>query len=207
MIRGIRENCEVLRQGEALLERLTDEQYMEVVQPVFDHAMGAHFRHNFDHYDCFLAGHAGGVIDYTARSRNPRVELCRHSALRESQRLRTSLHALQDTPDALYLLTDGGEDRVRTLTTAERELEFLLSHTVHHYAIVAVICRMQGLSVPSEFGVAPSTLRYRTARISGPAINKATGSRTAGTARSGCPNGAPASTIQSNGQADEHHGG
>jgi hypothetical protein len=43
-----------------------------------------------------------------------------------------------------------------------RELEFLLSHTVHHYAIVAILCRLQGIAVDDGFGVAPSTLRHRT---------------------------------------------
>ncbi len=31
-----------------------------------------------------------------------------------------------------------------TPTSFVRELELLLSHTVHHYALVAVMCRLEG---------------------------------------------------------------
>jgi hypothetical protein len=163
VIKGVRENCAALLQGEVLLESLTDSQYVEIVSPVFDSAMGAHFRHNLDHYACFLEGLDSSVIDYTARSRRVQLERCRQSALRASRQLRQALQGLRSEQANLYLLTDGAAGRVRTLTSAERELEFLLSHTVHHYAIVAVICRLQGLSVPPDFGVAPSTLRHRAA--------------------------------------------
>jgi hypothetical protein len=46
-------------------------------------------------------------------------------------------------------------------STLGRELEFLRSHTVHHYALIALIFRAHEASVPSSFGVAPSTLRYQ----------------------------------------------
>jgi hypothetical protein len=45
-------------------------------------------------------------------------------------------------------------------SSAERELQFLLSHTVHHYALIALMLRTQGYEPGAEFGVAPSTLAY-----------------------------------------------
>ena len=56
-----------------------------------------------------------------------------------------------------------GESAASTVwarSTVERELQVLLSHTVHHYALIAVALRLHGLEVDPEFGVAPSTLRY-----------------------------------------------
>jgi hypothetical protein len=41
-----------------------------------------------------------------------------------------------------------------------RELQFLLSHTIHHYALIALALRLQGYEPSAEFGVAPSTLQY-----------------------------------------------
>jgi hypothetical protein len=163
VIKGVRESCAALLQGEALLESVTDSQYVEIAGPVFESTMGAHFRHNLDHYACFLEGLDSSVIDYAARTRRVQLERCRQSALRESRELREALQGLQTARTNLHLLTDGAFGRVRTLTSAERELEFLLSHTVHHYAIVAVICRLLGIFVPPSFGVAPSTLRHRAA--------------------------------------------
>jgi hypothetical protein len=41
-----------------------------------------------------------------------------------------------------------------------RELQALLGHTVHHYAIIALLLRVEGIEPGEEFGVAPSTLAH-----------------------------------------------
>ena len=41
-----------------------------------------------------------------------------------------------------------------------RELQVLSSHTVHHFALIAVTLRMHGVEMDPDFGMAPSTLRY-----------------------------------------------
>ena len=46
-------------------------------------------------------------------------------------------------------------------SSVKRELQFLLSHTIHHYSLVAVALRTQGFEPGAAFGVAPSTLRHR----------------------------------------------
>jgi hypothetical protein len=45
-------------------------------------------------------------------------------------------------------------------STVARELQFLLSHTIHHYALIALVLRLQGFTTGEEFGVNPSTLRH-----------------------------------------------
>jgi hypothetical protein len=45
-------------------------------------------------------------------------------------------------------------------TSVGRELQFLVSHTVHHYAVIAAMLRPQGVEPGADFGVAPSTLVY-----------------------------------------------
>ncbi|NIP97468.1 MAG: hypothetical protein GWO24_30170, partial [Akkermansiaceae bacterium] len=42
-----------------------------------------------------------------------------------------------------------------------RELQFLVSHTVHHFAMIGGICRALGVALEDDFGVAPSTIRHR----------------------------------------------
>jgi hypothetical protein len=41
-----------------------------------------------------------------------------------------------------------------------RELVVLLSHTIPHYALIAVLLRARGSEPPAAFGVAPSTLAH-----------------------------------------------
>jgi hypothetical protein len=47
-----------------------------------------------------------------------------------------------------------------TRSSIARELQSLLSHTVHHYALIAIALRLQGIEPSAEFGVAPSTLEH-----------------------------------------------
>jgi len=46
-------------------------------------------------------------------------------------------------------------------SSVRRELQFLLSHTVHHHALVKEMLRGRGRTVDGTFGVAPSTLEHR----------------------------------------------
>ena len=49
-------------------------------------------------------------------------------------------------------------------SSLSRELQFLLSHLVHHQALVAVMLRVYGFVPTEEFGVAPATLENRRVR-------------------------------------------
>ena len=65
---------EILRQGETLLLRLDDEKYTRRLPAVFTSAIGGHYRHCLDHFDCLLSGVAAGEVDYDHRRRDPRIE-------------------------------------------------------------------------------------------------------------------------------------
>ncbi|MDH3494762.1 MAG: hypothetical protein OEM82_14505, partial [Acidobacteriota bacterium] len=56
------------------------------------------------------------------------------------------------------------DDNLWLPTSLARELEFLHSHTVHHYALIAAKLGSMNIEVPFEFGVAPSTLKYWESR-------------------------------------------
>lgn len=170
MLTRIRDNLLALQQGGRLLAYLDDLSYQRAIQPVFGSSIGAHIRHNLDHYGCFLSGLDCGCIDYGARPRNPELERNRGAALAEMMRLSRAFTGLTANPDMplpetlrVHHEADSRADAVPS--SLERELDFLLSHTIHHYAIVAILCRLQGIDVPADFGVAPSTLRFRKQSI------------------------------------------
>jgi len=50
-------------------------------------------------------------------------------------------------------------------TNVGRELAYCVGHAVHHYAIIRLICSHLGIVVPEEFGIAPSTLKYRSSLV------------------------------------------
>lgn len=155
-------NLLVLRQGIGLLGVIGPERYRRRLPAVFATSMGGHFRHIIDHYQSFFAGLENGELDCEDRPRH--VEAETNPGL--AQRMLATRAERWQALDA-----DGGTQelahRVETSpgrcppSSMLRELEFLLSHTVHHYALVAVMCRLQDHAPATAFGVAPSTLRYQ----------------------------------------------
>ena len=54
-------------------------------------------------------------------------------------------------------------------SSISRELQVLSSHTIHHFAMIAMTLRFHGIEIDPEFGMAPSTLRYLAAKPTMPA--------------------------------------
>jgi uncharacterized damage-inducible protein DinB len=160
-----------LRQAWELLERISDESYSSSPAEIAPHRAGGHMRHILEFYECFLSGLEWSHIDYDARRRDPEIETCRRAAI---SRIEAIIVALRTEP---LLSTDAAiwvrmEDAVDTgiaesfLTSSiGRELQTLSSHTIHHFALIAMTLRLQGHPVPADFGMAPSTLRHLRSQV------------------------------------------
>jgi hypothetical protein len=150
----------VLRQGIDLIENLTDEHFTRCNQGEKS-SVGAHFRHNLDFVTNFLRGLETGKLDYNARERNLEVETNRYYA---ASRFREGVLKLENlTPEDLAKKILVRSETVENLwceSSAARELEFLQSHTIHHYALIQIKLALFGFAVPQDFGVAPSTLEF-----------------------------------------------
>lgn len=158
----IDDNIATLQQGARLLMAIDDDLYRLKVGSVFKGSIGAHVRHNLEHFRLFFAGlHAGGV-DYEARRRDALTEFDREAALSEILDVCKRLHELPDEDRPLQLRARNIRGTVGhwAPTSVSRELDFLLSHTIHHYALIAVMCRLEDIPLEPDFGMAPSTLRY-----------------------------------------------
>jgi len=131
-----------------------------------DAAIGTHVRHVLEHYETLLRK-ADLPINYDRRTRDLAVEQCPQTGIASLQAVRAQLHDLADMASeqtltvACSCATDGSERPTVVTSTLGRELMFLQSHTVHHLALIAVLARQRGMSVPTDFGVAPATLQYR----------------------------------------------
>jgi hypothetical protein len=156
----------ILEQGVKLIRELDDELYI-TSEAEGKACVGSHFRHNLDFVLNFLRGLPGGKIDYNRRERDLRVEREREYAV---SRFDFVIAELRNLP------ADIGNKRVSVRleespedaeigehwcdSSVLRELEFLHSHTLHHYALIADKLSMLGYKVGKEFGVAPSTLQF-----------------------------------------------
>jgi uncharacterized damage-inducible protein DinB len=164
------DNIGYLQQGVDLLGRLSDEDYVRASKATYGSGIGGHMRHCIDHYTNFLAGLPSSRIDYDARQRDPRIEKERALAVEKMREIARSLEALRAKGgDAeLAVKMDCGDDSDEaswwSQSTVRRELQFLISHTVHHYALIGMILKFQGKDPGPDFGIAPSTLRYNQSR-------------------------------------------
>lgn len=160
------QNVELIRQGLELLYGLPDETYSRGASddPPAP-AVGPHLRHCVDFYVCFLDGLDLRVVDYGARQRRPDLEVDRQMAIDALEAVAERLEALDPelVAEPLELRRESADpnDEVQWLgSTVGRELQFLSSHTIHHYALIALSLRLASHPVPAEFGVAPSTLEH-----------------------------------------------
>jgi len=160
--------CEdVLVQGLAPLQELDTATYAKRLAPPFGASVGQHYRHIVDHFQCFLAGAATGWIDYDERRRERRVEQDLQYAREVTASLLERLQSMTSKDLArpcLARFSVGYGTAPKSMpSNLARELAYCISHAVHHFAIVRLLCDQLRVAVPEEFGVAPSTLRYRAA--------------------------------------------
>lgn len=126
-------------------------------------SIASHTRHTLDHVEALLHAIELGVINYDHRERNTSVETDLPSAMAAVDDLLNRLSRAAKTPptpDTRWIMssifTEGGKPAVLA-TTPVREAAFVLSHTIHHQAILGIMARALGVMLPERFGYAPST--------------------------------------------------
>jgi uncharacterized damage-inducible protein DinB len=156
---------EVLGQLREVVSFLGVDTYTRDPVATFGGSIGGHVRHCLDHIEAVIQGIDSGVVDYDHRERGTEIESDPAAAIVESTRLCSLLDALADvTPEQavavkVMLCGDGAVTTLRS--TIGRELVFVLSHTIHHGAMIAGMVKALGGDVPEGFGLAPSTIAYR----------------------------------------------
>lgn len=159
----IKANQLVLRQAVALVTALDDGQFRDPRAPWS--SVGAHLRHVIEHYQSFLEGLADGRIDYDARRRDPTIEASRSRALEVLADLVRGLGRIDTDQQGRALSVQMAceadtLDPAWTRSTTGRELQFLLSHAVHHYALIRMLLIADDVTLDEDFGTAPSTIAH-----------------------------------------------
>ena len=155
-----------------LLEQLRDlvalmPKGMYVAQPAarVSGSIGEHVRHCLDHVSAFTAALSGEELSYDHRLRGTTLEVDPRTAVDEIERLFVRLERVPPTsldyPLTLSSLVAAGRPPLTMRTTIARELAFVVQHTIHHCALIAVLVEWQGGRVPHGFGLAPSTAAAR----------------------------------------------
>ena len=127
-------------------------------------AIGEHVRHVLDHLSALVGASPTAVLSYDHRTRGTSVESDPSAAVREMMRLDLALERWTerspDEPIAVAAVLDANGQSVTGWSTLARELAFVMNHTIHHQAIIALLLEFQGREpLDDRFGYAPSTPR------------------------------------------------
>jgi uncharacterized damage-inducible protein DinB len=124
-------------------------------------SIGEHVRHSLDHVRALLALNEGDELTYDARLRGTPVETHPEVAAAEIDRLCEGLVTLESAPPQrlirLHLIAEAGRRPSELTSTLGREVVFVVQHTIHHCALIALLLERRGLTTPARFGYAPST--------------------------------------------------
>jgi uncharacterized damage-inducible protein DinB len=154
----------ILHQLQAVVGCLHDDQYSMRPVGVVDSSIGGHVRHCLDHVRALLMAIDTGELDYDSRDRGTPIETDRSAALAAIKTLRNRLAGLDDEtidrPLALSVMMTSEGAAMRVTSSVGREMAYVLSHTIHHNALVGTMVKTLGGWLPDRFGYAPSTLAH-----------------------------------------------
>ena len=159
---------DVLVQGLELLDAVDDDTYGFMVQAPYSASIGKHYRHVIDHFECLVRGLRTGIIDYDNRQRDLRLETSAEAARSATIRLIADFHGLttlevEASCSVMYSVGYHDAEPLAIDSIVAREIAYCVSHAIHHFAIIRLVCAEVGVIMPDIFGVAPSTLKYRAA--------------------------------------------
>lgn len=146
-----------------LLKLISQDVFVDVSQGTS--SVGAHVRHILDRFHCFFAGLQDGCIDYDARKRDKSIEnsldaatFALASVTRRVKKLDLTL--ISGRPITVRESVHHQGPVVSIPSTVDRELMGLVTHSIHHLAIIALIVKSFGYQMDDDFGKAPSTIVY-----------------------------------------------
>ena len=161
--------AECLTDMATLLDRTSDLDYLSRPDGGVSGSVGAHVRHCLDHVRAVLDAADGGLLSYDGRVRDTALEQKRTLGILALQQQRDRLEALAgnraDQPIRLEAQVDYRGGAVEVTSSLGRELVFVLQHTIHHQAIVALLLAARGIAIPPRFGYAPSTVQRHAQRL------------------------------------------
>jgi phytoene dehydrogenase-like protein len=159
-------NIAWLRQALDLVERIDDTIFAISPEGLAPHRVGSHLRHVVEFYECFLDGFPFARIDYDRRKRDTAIEKDRRSAAAAIRTMVRRLEQLSEVVNdhALAVRMENGDEDAWLRSSFNREMQALSSHTIHHFALIAVTLKLHGTDADPDFGMSPSTLRYQATK-------------------------------------------
>jgi hypothetical protein len=161
-------NSALLIQATEMIERL---QSGAASSFQYAQAVGPHVRHILEHYQALilhLDSPDSPSVDYDARDRDRVVQSQPEATKARLRAVGARLDALATQPGLVLEMPiqtclktgEAGDMELTVPSTLGRELLFLSSHTVHHFALLGHYCKAAGVEMGADFGKAPATVAF-----------------------------------------------
>lgn len=139
-----------------VLQTITQNIYSEKQDLLGGSSIGQHVRHIIEINEEFLVNN-GKTIDYENRKRDYDLE---QFPLIAAQKCIQQLEQLRSIDLSESAVLSYFEEEISS--TKNRELMYLIEHTIHHLAIIKITLRyLKCDTTPDHFGLAYSTLKFK----------------------------------------------
>lgn len=144
------------------LGQISQQEYVQPCKTLFNNTIGQHVRHVIELFQCLEKGYDPGVVNYEKRKRDQAIETDKELATR----LLLEIHSGLGKPNKELTLEatydDHSTEPIAIATNYFREIAYNLEHTIHHMALIRVgLTEVSAITLPEDFGVASSTVKYK----------------------------------------------
>jgi hypothetical protein len=156
-------NIEILEQLKCVLLQFDANDYKKGLKILNNISIGQHTRHIIEFYQCLFEGYKIGYINYDSRCRDLKIESSLEYAILMIDQILEQLGNSNDDADMILEVSLGVGVLSKVTTTFQRELTYLIEHTIHHLAIINIAINelFPNIVVPKYFGVAFSTIQFQ----------------------------------------------
>lgn len=149
-----------LNEFAGVLLQLDNAVYTRPCHLLSDATIGQHTRHIVELFQCLLDGYQQGEVSYDKRKRDKQIENDTAVAINH---LMTIQHSLNQQDKDLHVVYELNGNTCRLRSNYFREAMYNLEHTIHHLALIKVAIHLfTEVTVSDTFGVAPSTVKFRS---------------------------------------------
>lgn len=144
-----------------LLQKIDKPVYTFPIQEMGNATIGQHVRHTIEIAQSLVNGYNSSEINYSNRKRDLEIETSTSYADQICQEL---ILLIPRTNKNLSLIESSEANELRYIpSNYDRELHFVLDHTIHHMALIKTGLQILKKDLTDEyFGLAYSTIQYRS---------------------------------------------
>ncbi len=157
---------ELLSQLDHIIEECKSEDFSRPLVELSGSTFGQHVRHTLEFFICLFDAKNEKVVNYDNRKHDKLIETDKKLAQSVISSINDFLNLNQEdfeiAFEANYTDVEGKDQSMKS--SYFRELAYNIEHAIHHMALmkIAVNQSLTYIELPENFGVASSTVRYRS---------------------------------------------